>query len=149
LRIAGFHKGECGLVYARAFVAHAAAVIDDQAHANRDVFAFEQRELLLNLVFKNTEIVLFQAIGEASAIVDHTRVQDHKINVNTNLGILAGARLTRRRWGGARNNWNLRQCDSYAEKKNEGNQQRKEASASGGGRELSGSERSNRSLSRR
>jgi hypothetical protein len=149
LRVTRFDEGEGRLVYARALVAHAAAIIDDQAHANRDVFAPEERELLLDLVFKNTEIVLLQTISEAAAIVNHARVQDDEINVDTNLGILTGARLPRRRWGGARNGWNLRQRDSYAEKKTEGNQQRKEASASGGRRELSGSERSNRSLSRR
>src|SRR6266849_10378085 len=83
----------------------------------RYVFTLENRELLLDFVFENAEIILLEAVREAPTIVDHRGVQHHQVDVHANLGILTRARLTGRRRRRARNRRNLRQGNSDTEKK--------------------------------
>ena len=68
-------------VHAWALVAHAAAVVNDEAHADGNVLAFEDRKFLLGLIFKHAEIFLLQAVDKTSAVVDHRRMQHDEIDV--------------------------------------------------------------------
>ena len=69
----GFHLG--------ALVAHAAAVVDDQAHGNRHVFALETLDLLLHAVLENREGLLRQVGDQVAVLVHHRGVADHQARV--------------------------------------------------------------------
>ncbi len=58
LRIAGFDEGERRGVYLQAFVAHASAIVDHQAHADGHVFLPKHGDFLLGFIFENPERVL-------------------------------------------------------------------------------------------
>ena len=58
LGIAGLDESERGFVYASTLVAHAAAVINDQTHADGNVFALEDGKFLFGFVFEDAEIFL-------------------------------------------------------------------------------------------
>jgi hypothetical protein len=45
------------------FTAHAAALVNDDAQADRGVFTFKRRDLLLNLVFPNLKVFPSTAPG--------------------------------------------------------------------------------------
>src|SRR5271156_6518553 len=95
-RVAALHQSDGRFIHARAFFAHAAAIVDHQPHADGNVFAFENGKLLFNLIFKDTKIFLFETFGETTAIIQHRGVQDHQVDANGNGG--AGtSTLTRRR----------------------------------------------------
>ncbi len=67
LRIAHFHKCERSGADLGDLVAHAAAIVDDQAQADGNVFLAEDRELLLDLVLEDAEVFLLQARNELAA----------------------------------------------------------------------------------
>ena len=97
--IAGLHERDSGFVDARTLVAHAAAVVDDQAHADWQIFAAEDGQLLFDFVFEDAEIFRFQAIGEALAVIENGGVQDDKVDVDldaralfASVGVLSGRR---------------------------------------------------------
>ncbi len=97
LRIAGLHESNGGFVDAGTLVAHAAAIVDHQPHADGHILALEDREFLFHFVFEDAKIFRLQAIGETLAIVDDGRVQNDQIDVESNfrplptdVGILAG-----------------------------------------------------------
>src|SRR5712692_10351027 len=116
-RIAGAHEDQRRGVDALALVAHAAAVVNHQAKTHRNVFALEDREFLLHLVFKHAELFLFQSIGKAAAVVEHGRVQDHQVDVNLDPAFtlaLGGRRLRPRRRRRRRAHGNLRGCRQNA-----------------------------------
>src|SRR5215472_17870845 len=69
LRITVLDEGESGFVDAGPLVAHAAAVVDNEPHADGNVFALEDRELLLDLVFVDAKIVLRETFDEFAAVV--------------------------------------------------------------------------------
>jgi len=105
LRITALDESDGGLVHAGALVAHAAAVVDDEAHADGNIFAFEDGELLLDLVFVDAEIFLGQAVDEFATVVEHAGVQDDEVDVELDfaaglgggaIGIDAGRRGRRR-----------------------------------------------------
>jgi hypothetical protein len=130
LRIAGFHQRNGRLVHARALVAHAPAVVDHQAHADGNVFALEDRELLLDFVFQDAKILLLQAIGKAPAIIQHRGVQHHQVDVHANPRILPDrSRLAGRRRRRAGRCRDLRQR-SGAEQQRRERKQSKETPAS-------------------
>src|SRR2546428_718407 len=99
LGIAGFHKSQSGGVYLGPFVAHAAAIVDYQAHAYGHIFLAEDRNLLIGLIFHDVEIALFQAGNELPAIIHDGDVQDDQIYVfldgivRRRRGCLRGRRL--------------------------------------------------------
>jgi len=66
----------------RPFIAHASAVIDDQPHAYRDIFAFEHGELLFDFIFQDAKTLLFEAVRKAAAIVQHGRVQNDEVHLD-------------------------------------------------------------------
>ena len=56
---------------------HTAAAIEDHGYRNRRIFRREMRDHLLDLVFKQFEMVLFQPRDQAVVMVgDHHRNQD-------------------------------------------------------------------------
>ncbi len=91
-RIGVLDEGERGFIHAGAFVAHAAAVVDDQAHADGNVFAFEDGKLLFDLVFVDAETVLGEAVHEFAAIVDDGGVENDEVDVHFDFA--AGLTLT-------------------------------------------------------
>ncbi len=99
LRIAGLHESDSGFVDTGTLVAHAAAIVDHQPHADGNVLALEDGKFLFDFVFEDAKIFRLEAVGEALTIVDDRRVQDHQVNFNldagtlfTGVGILAGRR---------------------------------------------------------
>jgi hypothetical protein len=100
LGIGGLDESQGSFIDARALVAHGAAVVDHQAHADRDVFAFEEREFLFSLVFEDAEIVFLEAVNEFAAIVEDSGVEDDQVDVNFyGSTLLVGALIGRRRPG--------------------------------------------------
>jgi len=87
------------------FVAHAAAVIDDQSHADGDVFALEDGKFLLDFVLVDAKVLRLEAVSEALAVVDDGRVQNDQVDVDDQLrallasvGILAGRMAVAGNW---------------------------------------------------
>jgi hypothetical protein len=76
MRIGSLNESEGSFVDARALVAHRAAVVNDQAHADGNVFAFEKRKLLFGFVFEDTEIFFFEAVNEFAAIIENSGMQN-------------------------------------------------------------------------
>ena len=62
LRIAGLHKRHRGGVYLLALFAHAAAVIDHQAHGYGNIFASEDGNILLDLFSKTLKSPFFRSL---------------------------------------------------------------------------------------
>ena len=93
--VARFDQRNCCSVHARTFVAHAAAVIDHQTHADGNIFALKNRELLFGFVFQNAEILFLEAVDETATIIQHSGVQNDEVHIDANLRIGRG-RLTRR-----------------------------------------------------
>src|SRR4029077_18981692 len=81
LWIAPLDERERRFVHPRTLVAHAAAVINDEAHADGNVFAFEHRKFLLGLVFEHAKILQLQAVYKSSTVVDHRRMQHDEVDV--------------------------------------------------------------------
>src|SRR5271154_256671 len=97
--IAALHQGNGRFIHAGTFFAHAAAIVDHQAHADGNIFAFENGELLFDLIFKDAKIFLLEAFGETSAIVEYRSVQDHQVDADGNGATLIGTLAWRwRRW---------------------------------------------------
>src|SRR5208282_1689217 len=89
LGIAVQDESKRGLVHLRPFVAHAAAIVNDQAHADGNIFALEEGELLLGLVLVNAETVLRESFHEFAAIVDNGGMEHDQ----TDIQLDAAARL--------------------------------------------------------
>jgi hypothetical protein len=136
------------LVHARALIAHAPTVVDDQTHADGNIFALEDGQFLLDLVFQDAEILLLKSFGEAAAVVDNCGVKDDEVDVDADAAFLPGGILARRRRRRTRNIRNLRVGRPESEKNREKDEQtygsRKETPS-----RASGSGRSSRSWSRR
>ncbi len=96
--VAGLDEGDGGFIDARALVAHAAAIVDDQPHADRHVLALEDGEFLLDFVLKDAKIFRFEAVGEALTVVDDRSVEHHQADVHLEDGtLLAGVGILARR----------------------------------------------------
>ncbi len=94
------NQSDGGLVDAGTLVAHAAAVIDHQPHADGNVFTLEDGKLLFDSVFKDAKIFGFEAIGKTLTVVKNGRVQNDQVNVNLDAGTLLARVhvLPRRGW---------------------------------------------------
>src|SRR5258708_18354324 len=72
VRIGSLDESQGGLVDAGTLVTHGAAIVNHQAHADRNIFALEQRKFLFGFVFEdeqklslfNPEDVPFSKIGK-------------------------------------------------------------------------------------
>src|SRR5712692_1304920 len=102
LGVAGLHESDGRFVDAGTLVAHAAAIIDHQPHADGNVLALEDGKFLFDFVFEDAKIFRLEAVGEALTVIDDRRVQHQQVNVNldagallTGVGILAGRRRRR------------------------------------------------------
>src|ERR1035438_2241006 len=84
LRITVLNEGQGSLVDAWALVSHAAAVVDDQTHADRNVLALEDREFLLGFILEDAEIILAQTFDEFAAIIEHGGVQNDEVDIDLN-----------------------------------------------------------------
>src|SRR5439155_7850148 len=96
------HESDGGFVDAGTLVAHAAAVVDDQPHADGHVFTLEDGEFLFDFVFEYAKIFRLEAVGEALAVIDDGRVQHDQVNVHLDAGTLfagVGILAGRRRYG--------------------------------------------------
>lgn len=97
LLVGSLHQSESGFVDARTLVAHGTAVIDNQAHANGNVFAFEDRKFLFGFIFEDAEIFFLEAVDEFAAIVENSGVEDDQVNVHLDAAALAIVLAGRRR----------------------------------------------------
>src|SRR2546429_9903943 len=61
LRIGRLEELDSGLLSLAEFVSHAAAVIEDDSDGDRNVFGREVHDLLLDVVFKDSEIISVEA----------------------------------------------------------------------------------------
>src|SRR5271163_2973828 len=149
LLVAGFHQGDGRFVDAGALVAHAAAVINDQTHADGNVFALEDGKFLLAFILEDTKIFFLESVGKPAAIVEHGGVQHDEADVDFDAaaGLGRALRLVRRkrlriRKGNLRERSKRQQTEATQEK-------REEKTASAGSESPSGPGRSSRSWSRR
>ena len=69
--IALTHKRKRRAVHALALIAHAAAVVDDQAEAQRNIFVLERLDRLQNFVFENLKILFRQPVNRTAFPVEH------------------------------------------------------------------------------
>ena len=100
VRIGGLNEGESGFVDAGTLVAHGAAVVNDQAHADGNIFTLKERKFLFSLVFENAEIVFLEAVNKSAAIVEHRGVENNQVDVYFyGAALLLGALIGRRRPG--------------------------------------------------
>jgi len=99
LGIAVLDESEGSLVDAGTLVAHAAAIVDDQAHTDGNIFALEDGELLLDLIFVDAEILLGEAVNEFAAVVENAGVKNDEVDVELDFatGLGGGNGLVRRR----------------------------------------------------
>ena len=82
LRVAGLHEGQRRGIHLRALFAHAAAVVDHQAHGDRNIFAARKRKSSARLCPRKLEIILRQRPGTNwPLLVGHRGVQHHQVHV--------------------------------------------------------------------
>ena len=78
LGIAGAHKSHGGSVHLSALLAHAAAIVDDQAHGHGDVLPLKDGDFLRNFVFINAKVVFLEIRDELALVVgDRGMKYDH------------------------------------------------------------------------
>ena len=69
--IALTHKRKRRAVHALALIAHAAAVVDDQPEAQRNIFVLERLDRLRNFVFENLKILFRQPVNRTAFPVEY------------------------------------------------------------------------------
>jgi hypothetical protein len=100
VRIGGLNESESGFVDARTLVAHGAAIVDHQAHADGNVFAFENGKFLFGFVFEDAEVFFLQAVNEFASVVENGGVENDEVDVDFyGAALLLGALTGRRRSG--------------------------------------------------
>jgi hypothetical protein len=100
VRIGSLDESQGGFIDAGTLVAHGAAIVDHQAHADRNIFALEEREFLFGFVFEDAKIVFLEAINEFAAIIEDGGVKDDEANVNLDgAALLVDVLIGRRRPG--------------------------------------------------
>ena len=82
VRIGSLNESQGGFIDAGTLVAHGAAIVDHQAHADRNIFALEERKLLFGFVFEDAKIVFLEAINEFAAIIEDGGMKNDQANVN-------------------------------------------------------------------
>src|SRR5882724_2318387 len=96
LGIGSLDQSEGGFVDASALVAHGAAVVNNQAHADRNVFTLEYGKFLFGFVFKDAEIFLLEAVDEFAAVVEDGGVENDEADVDSEDAALL---VVLARWG--------------------------------------------------
>jgi hypothetical protein len=69
----GFHAGALG--------PHAAAVVDNQSHGHRDILPLEEQDVLLDVVLRHREGVLFEVGDQLACFVHDRGVAHHQAGV--------------------------------------------------------------------
>src|SRR5271167_294211 len=82
LLVAGLNEREGRLVHARPLVAHAAAIVNHQAHADGNILALKGSEFLFHFIFEYPEAISGQTVGKLAAIVKHAGVKHHQADVD-------------------------------------------------------------------
>ncbi len=85
LRIRFAHHGHSSRFYAGAFVHHAAAVVNEDAQRNRNIFPPKNLDGLRLPVFENFESIAFQVGQQLALSIIHAGMQDHQASVGTKL----------------------------------------------------------------
>ncbi len=98
--VGSFDQRERSGFYLLQFIAHAAAVIDDQAEGDGDVFALEFADILPDLVFEHGEGRFRERGDQMAILIDHGGVTDHDARIGMEysrfiLPRLCGLRLLR------------------------------------------------------
>src|SRR6516162_8383295 len=93
LRIAVLDEGESGFVNAGTLVAHTAAVVDHESHADGNILALEDGEFLLDFVFVDAEIVLGETLDEFAAVVQNRGVENHEVDIKLDAAAGLAGRL--------------------------------------------------------
>ena len=89
------HQIERGGLHLLAFVAHAAAIVDDDAERNRHVLAAEDLDRLLHAVLKNLEGFLLKVRNQFAVLIENADRQHHQARIGSERWVL------RKRGGGA------------------------------------------------
>lgn len=100
VRIGSLDESQGGFIDAGPLVAHGAAIVNDQAHADRNIFALEERKFLFAFVFEDAEILFFKAVDKFAAVIEDCGVKDDQADVNLDgaallVDILIGRRRPR------------------------------------------------------
>ena len=80
--MAGICKSECGRNHFGALVAHAAAVVDDQADSGWAIFGLKYFYFLFSAVFIDVEIFRGQTGDRLAVVVQDSQVEKGNIDVN-------------------------------------------------------------------
>ena len=100
VRIGSLDESQGGFIDAGTLVAHGAAIVNHQAHADRNIFALEERKFLFGFVFEDAKIVFLKAINEFAAIIEYGSVKDDQADVNFDgAALLVDILIGRRRPG--------------------------------------------------
>src|SRR6266853_3471102 len=100
VRIGSLNESQGGFIDAGTLVAHGTAIVNHQAHADRNIFALEERKFLFGFVFEDAKIVFLEAINEFSAIIKDRGMKDDEANVNLDgAALLVDVLIGRRRPG--------------------------------------------------
>src|SRR6266481_1378188 len=100
VRIGSLDESQGGFIDAGTLVAHRAAIVDHQAHADWNIFALEERKLLFGFVLEDAKIVFLEAINEFAAIIEDGGVKDDEADVNFDgAALLVDVLIGRRRSG--------------------------------------------------
>ena len=100
VRIGSLDESQGGFINPGTLVAHRAAIVDHQAHADRNIFALEERKFLFGFVFEDAKIVFLEAINEFAAIIEDGGVKDDEADVDFNgAALLVDVLIGRRRPG--------------------------------------------------
>jgi hypothetical protein len=91
-----FHQRQGRGLHAAAFGPHAAAIVDNQPHGDRDILALEQQDVLLDVVLRYAESVLLEVGDQVSGFVDHRGVAHHQARVGVEDGDGSALRRTGR-----------------------------------------------------
>ena len=85
-RIAGFEEGHGRISGTGDLVSHAAADIEQQPDGGRNILIAEVPDLLLDLVFEDAKVLLFQSGNEAAAVVGDGGADQNQIHVDLQRG---------------------------------------------------------------
>ena len=82
-RIAGVYECEGRFDDIRAFVAHTAAIIDDESDTGRNIFGTEKFDVLRTISFLDVKIGLLQSRHMPASAVCNCYIEHHKIDVHS------------------------------------------------------------------
>src|SRR5690348_8381696 len=88
VRVTGLGKGPAGRQHHLTVREHAGAVVDDEAHRDRDVGVIEEGDWLRNAVFEYLECTLRKIRHRIGFAVEHVHVQHHDVGPGAKHGLL-------------------------------------------------------------